>query len=311
VTETAGNELPAPRRYRLHGREMAVRVAGTGPVVVLLHGITGSSANWAGVLPTLAEQATVIAPDLPGHGASAAQRSDYSIAAYANAVRDLLVAIGHERATLVGHSLGGGVAMQFAYQFPQRCERLVLVSSGGLGHDAPLAMRALAMPGSRYLLWMTCNPLALNLSGRLVTWWRRNGLPPSLLEDAWASYRALCRSDGRRVFSGTIRTLIGPFGQRETAMDRLYLASELPVLIVWGARDPVFPLDHALAAHRALPGSRLEVFEDVGHRPHWERPDRFAGVVADFLRSTEPATFTEPRWRELFLSQPGSPPATA
>ena len=160
VTETLGNELPAPRRYRLHGREMGVRVAGTGPVVVLLHGITGSSANWAGVLPILAEQATVIAPDLPGHGASAAPRSDYSIAAYANAVRDLLVALGHERATLVGHSLGGGVAMQFAYQFPQRCERLVLVDSGGLGHDAPLAMRALALPGSRYLLSLACNPLA-------------------------------------------------------------------------------------------------------------------------------------------------------
>jgi pimeloyl-ACP methyl ester carboxylesterase len=305
VTETPGFEgLPEVRRYRLHGREMGVRVGGTGPVVVLLHGITGNSANWAGVLPTLARHATVIAPDLPGHGASAPPQGDYSIAAYANAIRDLLVALGHERATLVGHSLGGGVAMQFAYQFPQRCERLALVDSGGLGHHAPLAMRTLAMPGARYLLQLACNPLTFGFSSRLAGWWqRRNGLPsPNLLEDAWASYWTLCQAEGRRVFTGTIRTLIGPFGQRVTAMDRLYLASGLPVLIVWGERDQVFPLEHALAAHHALAGSRLEVFENVGHRPHWEQPERFAQVLIDFLDTTEPAAFTELRWRELFLS---------
>lgn len=304
MTETSRSKsLPELRRHRLHGREMAVRVAGAGPVVVLLHGIMGSSANWAGVLPALAEQATVVAPDLPGHGASAPLRGDYSVAAYANAVRDLLVTLGHDRATLVGHSLGGGVAMQFAYQFPQRCERLVLVDSGGLGHHAPLAMRALALPGVHHLLPLACNRVAFSASSRLASWWQqRNGepWPPSLLEDAWAGYRTLCQRDGRRVVAHTIRTLIGPFGQRVSALDRLYLAGGRPVLIVWGARDPVFPLEHGLAAHRALPGSRLEVFENVGHRPHWEAADRFAQVLGDFLRSTEPAAFTEERWREPF-----------
>ncbi len=119
----------------IHGHDVALRTAGSGPVMLLVHGMAGSSSTWRHVMPALAEHYTVVAPDLLGHGASAKPRGDYSLGALADILRDLLVVLGHDRATLVGRSLGGGVAMQFAYQFPERCERLVLVSSGGLGED--------------------------------------------------------------------------------------------------------------------------------------------------------------------------------
>src|SRR4051812_38978214 len=115
----------------LHGRSVSYAEAGSGPVLMLIHGMGGSSDNWRAVIEPLARNYTVIVPDLPGHGASGPVAGDYSVGGLAAGVRDLLLVLGHRRATLVGHSLGGGVAMQFAYQFPEVLERLVLVSSGG------------------------------------------------------------------------------------------------------------------------------------------------------------------------------------
>src|SRR5918992_1951246 len=129
------------KEIELHGHCVAYRCAGSGPVIVLVHGITSTSETWDRVMPALAKRFTVIAPDLLGHGESAKPRGDYSPGAYASGIRDLLVALGHERATFVGHSLGGGVAMQFSYQFPERCERLVLVDSGGLGRGGNVPLR--------------------------------------------------------------------------------------------------------------------------------------------------------------------------
>jgi len=108
---------------------------GEGPVVLLIHGITGDSRQWNQIIPQLADHYTVLAPDLLGHGQSAKPRGDYSLGAYAVSLRDLLIVLGHRRATVVGHSLGGGIAMQFAYEYPVFCERLVLVDSGGLGRE--------------------------------------------------------------------------------------------------------------------------------------------------------------------------------
>src|SRR6059036_1184496 len=143
------------RETTLHGNRVSYRTAGDGPeVIVLVHGITGSSETWAEVIPALGEEFTVVAPDLLGHGQSAKPRGDYSLGAYASGLRDLLAAIGHDRATVVGHSLGGGVAMQMAYQFPERCERLVLVSSGGLGREVSFLLRAATLPGSEWVIPM-------------------------------------------------------------------------------------------------------------------------------------------------------------
>src|SRR3954466_1959498 len=160
MTARNGSREPEPGGLHdilLHGHRVFYRSAGCGPVVVLVHGITSTSATWADMLPSLAERFTVIAPDLLGHGDSANPRGDYSLGGYASGIRDLLIALGHERATFVGHSLGGGVAMQLAYQFPERCERLILVDSGGLGSEVNLLLRMATLPGAEFVLPLLAN----------------------------------------------------------------------------------------------------------------------------------------------------------
>jgi pimeloyl-ACP methyl ester carboxylesterase len=287
----------------LHGHRVFYRAVGRGPVVVLVHGITSTSATWANVLPYLAERFTVIAPDLLGHGESAKPRGDYSLGAYASGIRDLLVALGHERATFVGHSLGGGVAMQLAYQFPEHCERLVLVDSGGLGRDITALLRAASLPGSELVLPLLVNERVLGagrLVGRLL---RRVGLRVHTdLEEVLRGHASLSDGEARAAFIHTLRTIVDPWGQRVDASDRLYLAQAIPFLIVWGERDPIIPVEHARAAHRLVPGSRLELFPNAGHFPHLDDPLRFVALLIDFMETTEPADVHADRWGQLLRS---------
>jgi pimeloyl-ACP methyl ester carboxylesterase len=284
----------------LHGHRVFYRTAGSGPVVVLVHGITSTSATWANVIPALAERFTIIAPDLLGHGESAKPRGDYSLGAYASGIRDLLIALGHERATFVGHSLGGGVAMQLAYQFPEHCERLVLVSSGGLGRDITALLRAASLPGSELVLPLLVNERVLGagrLVGRLLG---RVGLRLHTdVGEVLRGHASLSDGEARAAFLHTLRTIVDPWGQRVDASDRLYLAQAIPFLLVWGGRDPIIPVEHAHAAHRLVPGSRLEVFPSAGHFPHLDDPLRFVRVLTDFMQTSKPAQVDAGRWGEL------------
>ena len=277
-------------RATIHGKTVGYRAAGTGPAILLIHGMTSSSETWEPVIGPLSECGTVIAPDLLGHGDSAKPRGDYSLGAHASGVRDLLVTLGHERATIVGHSLGGGVAMQFAYQFPERCERLVLVSSGGLGSEVSRLLRALSLPGAEYLLALACTPRLRDGSIAFTRALTRVGLRPApALAEVLRSYSSLTDAASRQAFMNTLRAVIDLGGQRVGAHDRLYLVGDIPVMIVWGAKDPVIPVSHATAAHDAIPGSRLVIFEPGGHFPHRESPERFAESLTDFIRTTTPA----------------------
>jgi pimeloyl-ACP methyl ester carboxylesterase len=290
----------------INGHDVAYRSAGDGPVVLLVHGMAGSSATWQHVMLALARRFTVVAPDLLGHGESAKPRSDYSLGGHANSLRDLLSALGHERVTCVGQSFGGGVAMQLAYQFPERCERLVLVSSGGLGREVNLLLRALTAPGAEHVLSLACGPGVREAASRVTTWLRRVGVRAGPAgEEVWRSYASLADADSRRAFFCTLRAVIDLGGQTVGAADRLHLAAQVPTLIVWGARDPLIPVRHAIAAHEAIPGSRLEIFEGVGHYPHCEAPERFVDVLVDFITSTAPGHVSERHWRER--SQASSP----
>ena len=287
------------REVRLHGHRIVYRTAGSGPPLLLLHGITSSAATWKDVIPSLAEHHTVIAPDLLGHGQSAKPVGDYSLGAYASGVRDLLGLLEVESATVVGHSLGGGVAMQFAYLFPERCNRLVLVASGGLGRDVNPILRAAALPGAEYVLPLICaEPIrnAGNAIGRLL---RRIGVKPGTdVEEMWRGFSSLGGVESRRAFIHTVRTIIDVTGQRVSANDRLYLAQHVPTLIVWGARDPVIPASHGKDASQSIPGSRFELFEKAGHFPHRDEPERFTSVLLDFLATTSPAVVPEEQWWE-------------
>ncbi len=286
----------------LYGKRTAFRTGGSGPVILLVHGITGSSAHWEPLLPLLAERFTVIAPDLLGHGQSAKPRGDYSLGAYAAGLRDLLIALDLPRATVVGHSLGGGIAMQFSYQFPERCERLVLVSSGGLGNDVSLLLRAAALPGSELVLPLLASRRVRSVAaglGRLLGHLRLK--PGHDIAELATGLGSLADSDARQAFLHTLRSVIDPRGQRVSANDRLHLTEVMPSLLVWGARDPIIPARHGEAAHEAMPGSRLELLPDAGHFPQLDDPYRLAAILTDFMESTEPSDASPEAMRELLL----------
>ncbi len=298
-----GPNIDALREIVLHGHRVVYRSAGSGPVVILVHGITSTSATWAKVLPYLAERFTVIAPDLIGHGESAKPRGDYSLGAYASGIRDLLIALGHERATFVGHSLGGGVAMQLAYQFPEHCERLVLVASGGLGREITVLLRAASLPGSELLLPLLVNERVLGAGQAIGRALGRIGLRVHTdLGEVLRGHASLSDREARAAFLHTLRTIVDLGGQRVDASDRLYLAQAIPFLLVWGEHDPIIPVKHARAAHRLVPGSRLEVFPDAGHFPHLDDPLRFVRLLIDFIDSSEPAHAHPGRWEEILRS---------
>lgn len=285
------------RTVSLHGREIGYLGGGEGPVLLLIHGMAGSCENWRDVLEPLARNHTVIAPDLPGHGMSAGGAGDYSLGSLASNLRDLLLVLGHERATLIGHSLGGGISMQFSYQFPEMVERLVLVSSGGLGPEVSPILRAAALPGADLFIAATAST-GQKVGGAVGRGLAAVGMKPAAdLAEVARGYASLADPGRRKAFLATLRSVIGTEGQRISASDRLYLAEEVPVLIVWGARDPIIPASHGEDAHRALPGSRLEVFEEAGHMPQLEQPGHFIAVLETFLAEAEPARFDREQWR--------------
>jgi pimeloyl-ACP methyl ester carboxylesterase len=284
----------------VHGRTVSYLTAGEGPLLLLVHGMAGTARNWDAVIEPLALHNTVVAPDFPGHGESEPGGGDYSLGSLASGLRDLMIALGHERATLVGHSLGGGVALQFAYQFPELVERLVLVSSGGLGPEVGMVLRAAALPGADLFLRATAGPGAMAASWVTGALGRIGLRPNADLAEVGRAYATLSDADSRKAFLSTLHAVVDTDGQRVAALDRLYLAEDLPLLIVWGERDPIIPVAHGRAAHAQLPGSRLEVFPDVGHIPQLENPGRFAAVLQRFLDETEPADFDGAQWRARF-----------
>jgi len=284
----------------LHGREVAYLGGGSGPVLLLIHGMAGTCENWREVIEPLARDHTVIAPDLPGHGISAGGPGDYSLGNLATGLRDLLLVLGHDRATLVGHSLGGGIAMQFAYQFPEMVERLVLVSSGGLGLEVSPVLRAAALPGADLFIAATAST-GQKVGGAIGRGLSAIGMKPAAdVAEVARGYASLSEPARRKAFLATLRSVVGTEGQRVSATDRFYLAEEVPVLIVWGARDPIIPVGHGEEAHAALPGSTLEVFEGAGHMPQLEQPGHFIAVLERFLAGTEPARFDREEWRARF-----------
>jgi pimeloyl-ACP methyl ester carboxylesterase len=288
----------------LHGHRVAYRMAGKGPAILLIHGITNSSDTWDRVFDVLAERHTVIAPDLIGHGQSAKPRGDYSMGAYASGLRDLMVGLGVDRATLVGHSLGGGIAMQFAYQFPERAERLVLVSSGGLGPEVSILLRAATLPGSELVIPLLASAGVLSVGRGVGGLLSRLGLKPGTdLEEIAAGFASLADHEAMSAFVHTLRASVDIGGQRVDARDRLYLAGEGPTLLMWGDRDRVIPVEHGYEAQELIPGSRLEVFAGAGHFPHREDPLQFTRTLSSFIESTEPGMVDYERLAELATSR--------
>ena len=301
-------------RYRtIHGYRRAYRLAGSGPVLLLIHGIGDSSRTWLHVLPELARRFTVLAPDLLGHGGSDKPRADYAASAYASGMRDLLGVLDIDRVTVVGHSLGGGVAMEFAYQFPYRCERLVLVGTGGVGRGVHPVLRWATAPGAEFVLpLVTAQPvqyLARQLEPviRIVGGFGMGSDFHYVLE----RYQSLADDTARSAFLRTLRSVVDWRGQVVTMLDRCYLTRRMPTLLVWGDQDQVVPARHARVAHAAMPGSRLEIFENAGHFPHQAEPLRFIKLLTEFHTETAPAPFDPDEWREMLRAGRPAPSTRA
>ncbi len=294
--------VPELQFRTIHGYRRAFRIAGSGPALLLIHGIGDNSTAWEPVHARLARRFTVIAPDLLGHGQSDKPRADYSVAAYANGMRDLLSVLDIDRVTVVGHSLGGGVAMQFAYQFPQLVERLILVGAGGVTKDVNIALRFASLPVGGEALALLRLPLVLptlQTFGRLLgTVIGSTGVGrdiPNMLR----ILADLPEPTASAAFTRTLRAVVDWRGQVVTMLDRCYLTESVPVQLIWGEQDAVIPVSHAHMAHAAMPGSRLAVFPRSGHFPFHDDPDRFVDLVEEFVDSTVSADYDPDSLREL------------
>jgi pimeloyl-ACP methyl ester carboxylesterase len=293
------------RHVSIHGHDVGFRLAGEGDAVVLVHGMAGSSDTWRAVIGPLARTHRVLAPDLLGHGESAKPTGDYSLGAYASGLRDLMGVVGIERATVVGNSLGGGVAMQLAYQHPELVERLVLVDSGGLGREVSWILRALTLPAAEYVMPLVFPSFVRRWGDAVDRFVSSHGWSAPHVAEIWHAYGSLTEVENRQAFVRTLRAVIDPGGQTVSARDRLYLAAAVPTMVVWGEDDPIIPVEHAYQAHQAMPGSRLEVMAGVGHFPQVERPRAFLELVEDFMSTTLPSTLDLEAYRAAMLRTAG------
>ncbi|RYB90048.1 alpha/beta fold hydrolase [Nocardioides oleivorans] len=284
----------------MHGHRRAFVRAGSGTAVLLLHGLACDHTTWEPVIASLARTHTVIAPDLLGHGESDKPRADYSVGGYANGMRDLLTVLGIDTVTVVGHSFGGGVAMQFAYQFPERTERLVLVSSGGLGPDVSPAIRVITTPGFQQAMGVLTTPLVRRPTTAALRLLARTGVSQLRdLDEVASIYETFADPRARAAIRHVVRSVVDWRGQIVTMADRAYLTEAMPMCVIWGADDLVIPVAHASNASALAPTARVEVIPNAGHFPHKDHPQRFVKIVRDFMRSTEPSRYDAERWREL------------
>ncbi|WP_227486887.1 alpha/beta fold hydrolase [Nocardioides malaquae] len=276
-----------PHVMQLHGHELSYLDTGEGNVVLFIHGILGSRRNWSQLIDRMDDSQRVIVPDLFGHGESSKPMGDYSLSSHAATLRDLLDRLEIATVTLVGHSLGGGIAMQFYYLFPERVDRLVLVASGGLGREVSGLLRAATLPGAETVLslvastWMTSRLQALAMKAGKVGW-----KPGADVGATWRGFTSLADRESRRAFLATTRSVVDVGGQTVSAHDKLLDVEAPPTLVVWGSKDRIIPAWHALKARESVPGIRVELFEGAGHYPHLDDPDRFAELLRDFVATT-------------------------
>jgi pimeloyl-ACP methyl ester carboxylesterase len=267
---------------------MSYVTGGHGEPIVLLHGLGSDSGTWRRILPELARHYTVYAPDMFGCGLSDKPEIAYTIEAMAHYIRIFMDAVGIERAHLIGHSLGGGIAMQTVYFSEERVRRVVLVDSGGLGHDLHWLLRISTLPGAHLIIGLLTHPrsgviaLAQGLerhrhAGEDLDY---ESLVPLIL-------RRLRQPETRRSFLRMIRAVGNISGQKVSALSLLTERAATPFLLIWGEKDPIIPPTHAYAARARIPNSLVAVIPDSYHQPHIESPEQFCRLTLDFLQEAE------------------------
>jgi len=284
----------------IHGHRRAFIKAGQGPALLLLHGLGCDHTTWLPVIAALSRRYTVIAPDLLGHGMSDKPRADYSVGGYANGMRDLLTVLGIDKATVVGHSFGGGVAMQYAYQFPERTERLVLVAPGGLGTEISALIRAITVPGFHQAMAVATLPGLRHVAAHALRCLSRSGLRHTRdLDEVAAIFETFADPRARHAIRHVVRAVVDWRGQVVTMTDRAYLTAAMPMCVIWGSDDDVIPVSHARHVAELAPGARVEVIANAGHFPHKDHPQQFVKILNEFVRLNQPAIYHRGRWRTL------------
>ena len=292
----------------IHGHRRAFVKTGRGPALLLLHGLGCDHTTWAPVIAALARRYTVIAPDLLGHGRSAKPRADYSVGGYANGMRDLLTVLGIDKVTVVGHSFGGGVAMQFAYQFPERTERMILVAPGGLGREVTPAIRVITLPGFNQAMGLVTLPGVRHATKLWLRSLAASGLARARdLDEVAEIVESFKDPRARAAIRHVVSAVVDWRGQVVTMTDRAYLTQAMPMCVIWGTNDSVIPVRHADVAAEVAPFATVEVIEDAGHFPHKDHPQQFVTIVNDFVRTTKPAVYHRRRWRALLKAGRATP----
>ncbi|WP_009475435.1 alpha/beta fold hydrolase [Rhodococcus sp. JVH1] len=279
----------SPRKLEsviLHHDVLRFVDVGAGPPVVLVHGLLGSHESWAPQISRLAKKHRVVAPDLFGHGQSDKPSGDYSLSAHAATLRDLMDHLGISSAAFVGHSLGGGIVMQLTYLFPERVDRLCLVSSGGLGREVSVFLKAATLPGSELVLPLLASDRLRRTTENILKHLGRLGLPvqPSRsATETWRSLETVSDKSSRAAFLASTRAVVGLRGQTVSAKQHFSKFESLPSLLVWGGRDKMIPASHAENLRRVVPDSRVEIFPRAGHFPQLDEPELFFRVLDEFL----------------------------
>ena len=264
---------------------MSYVTGGSGPPMVLLHGLGANCFTWRFTLPTLTQHNTIYAPDMFGCGESDKAGMDYSLDAMADYVNGFMEAVGLHSAIFVGHSLGGGITMQYCHRHPGHAERIVLVSSGGMGRDLHWLLRISTLPGANSVIGAMADPrtrlpqISRTMEQRRMQQLAQEFDPntPTML-DRFQSYET------RQAFLGMLRGVGGLQGQRVSALDHLTELT-VPVLLIWGARDGTIPVSHGKQAASIIPLAHLEVLPNCYHRPQIEAPQKFCELVLNFLQS--------------------------
>jgi pimeloyl-ACP methyl ester carboxylesterase len=281
------------REVTVHGNVVGYRAGGSGPAMVLLHGIASNARTWDPVIEELARDHAIVAPDLSGHSRLEQVVGDFSIGGYASLVRDFLMSLGMARVTLVGHSLGGGIALQLLHMAPELVARLVLVDSGGLGTGLGAPLRAASLPGAPlFIRAATSSPTqaAARMAQRMID---RAGVRLSTdMREGMRGFSTLHDPAARQAFVDTARASTGLRGQQVSAVNKLYLMAGVPLLTIWGEHDTLIPIRHAHAAAKLLPHMQLAVIAGAGHFPHVDDPAQFTELIRGFEQRTQASTLT-------------------
>ncbi len=263
---------------------LAYTRAGSGPPVVLIHGLGCSRRTWRHVASRLAQTRTVIAIDLPGHGESDSPLGDYSPAGQATAVRDLVESLDMPQIDVVGHSLGGGIAISFAHQYPERTRSLVLISTAGLGPEVTPLLRVAAVPGAdRAIGALVRLPDRVLRAGLGAMTWVPGLVSPHDTDPLQDTIATLGDEISRRTFVRTARTVIDMQGQSISAGEQLDRLTERPVMLIWGADDRTIPPRHFRELAARFPRARQLEVPSAGHFPHETAADVVAPALEEFL----------------------------